>query len=144
MAKGLFKSGYNALKFSALPSFYGHTGKFAKDIVTGDYNNLQDRTLDFGRGVVSLHPGLRKHKDIYKIGQDAWKGNYADVLARTLALGSKSPGIGKGMEYYGTKLGGRFLPDRWQNLGGIPSLESILTPMNKRFMSTRPMEIATK
>jgi hypothetical protein len=141
MAKGLFQAGYNTMKLGALPSFYKHTGKFGKDLVTGNYSNLQDRTLDFGRGVVSIHPGLRKYKEGYKLGQDAWQGNYASVLTRSAALLSKAPGIGKGMEYYGTKLGSKFLPAKWQNLGGIPSLKSVFN-RNKHQIGTSPLKLA--
>jgi len=124
--KGAFQTGYNALKLGALPAFYNQTGNFGVDLATGNYDNLQKRTMDFGRGVVSVSPALRKIKDAYKIGQDAYEGNYADVLTRSIALGSRSPGIGKGLEYYGTKFGGKFLPESWQNLGGLPSIKSMV------------------
>jgi uncharacterized membrane protein (UPF0127 family) len=123
--KGAFQTGYNAMKLGALPTFYNQTGNFGVDLATGNYNNLQKRTMDFSRGIVSTVPALRTVKDAYKMGQDAWEGNYADVLTRGIALGTRSPGIGKGMEYYGTKVGGKFIPESWQNLGGLPSIKSV-------------------
>ena len=129
--KGALQTGYNATKLAALPTFYNQTGNFGVDLATGNYDNLQKRTMDFGRGVVSNHPALRKMKDAYKMGQDAWEGNYADVLTRGVALGSRSPGIGKGLEYYGTKTAGKFLPDSWQNLGGLPSIKSLVNRYTK-------------
>ena len=141
--KGALQTGYNTAKLSALPAFYKQTGKFGTDLATGNYNNIQDRTLDFVRGVASVHPALRRIKDMYKMGQDAYQGNYAGVLTRGLALGVKAPGIGKGMEYYGTKVGGKFIPESWQNLGGIPSLQSLVSK-NKQYIGTGPLRIAQK
>ena len=123
--KGLFQTGYNATKLTALPTFYNQTGDFGVDLATGNYKDLGQRTMDFGRGVVSNHPAFRKIKDYYKMGQDAYEGNYASVANRMLGLGVKSPGIGKGLEYYTSKIGGRFIPESWQNLGGLPSLKSV-------------------
>lgn len=129
--KGLFQTGYNATKLGALPTFYNQTGDFGVDLATGNYNDLGQSTRNFVRGVVSTHPGLRKMKDYYKMGQDAYEGNYADVINRGVGLGVKAPGIGKGLEYYTSKVGGKFIPESWQNLGGLPSLKSIFNKYTK-------------
>ena len=124
--KGALQTGYNATKLSALPTFYNQTGNFGVDLATGNYKDLTKRTMDFTRGVVSNHPGLRKVKDYYKMGQDAYEGQYASVANRMLGLGVKAPGIGKGLEYYTSKVGGKFIPESWQNLGGLPSIKSLV------------------
>ena len=135
--KGAFQSGYNATKLFALPSFYNQTGNFGVDLSTGNYDNLQKRVMDFGRGVVSTLPQLNRVKDFYKMGQDAYEGKYANAINRVIGLKAKNVGIGKGLEYYTSKVGGKFIPKSWQNLGGLPSLKSLFESKPK----TKPVSM---
>jgi uncharacterized membrane protein (UPF0127 family) len=136
IVKGGLQTAYNAAKLYALPKIYNLAGNLGWDLSTGDYEgNIRDRLMETGRGVVEVDPRLQTIKEGYKMSHDAWKGDYASVLTRALALRSKSAGIGKGLEYYGAKLGNRFIPESWQNLGGLPSLESVYDKNVNPFIS---------